>query len=686
MKRKRAVMRPVPFMNGKLRKAQYFKCMMRNRFFRNGKTKENWENFRKSRNNYVKIRSQSLQHYFNTKCNATQSHNPKAFWDTMKPFVTDKIKDNSQCTTLNIDGEITTDTRAICDAFNEYFINAAAHIGSDDYLSDNDDVESILASHSDHPSIKTIQERSQNYGTFNFKMVPMNDVHKLLKSTNPRKATGCDRIPPKLLKLAADELAYPVTNLINMSIVHSTFPQRMKMAELSPLYKAKDSLERSNYRPLSILPAISKLFERIYYDQLYAYFHEIFVDMLSAYRPKYGCQHVLLKLIEDWKKALDEREHVGAVLMDLSKAFDVISHKLLLSKMYAYGVSQDACTLIFSYLSKRHQRVKIGPVRSDWVIIKKGVPQGSILGPLLFNVFMNDIFYSIDENSLYNYADDNSLSFWDRSLPVVISKLEHNAETSLKWFTDNQMQANPSKFQCFLIERNNECRDITLNIADVAVRPEASAKLLGVHLDSKLNFDNHISKLCSKASRHISAISRVSKYLDENCRFQLFHAFVRSQFQYCDIIWHFCNKKNHIKLEKLHKRALQITLNDYVSPYSELLRKANVCSLYISRVKNIALEVYKCINKTNPAFLHGLFQFNDNRYNLRDGQKLIQPLVNTETFGQKSLRYTGACIWNKLPTNVKCAPDIKSFKSALDLWPGPVCTCGYCVLCYVQNM
>ena len=191
-------------------------------------------------------------------------------------------------------------------------------------------------------------------------------IHKQINKINIKKATGKDGISAKMLKLAEPVIAKPVSNMINKSLKSSVFPFKLKEAEVIPLHKKNNTLDKSNYRPVSILPVLSKKFERAIYNQLINHFNIHFHPFLSAFRPGYGCHTTLLKILEDWKRALDDNKFVAAVLMDLSKAFDCLPHDLLLLKLEAYGLSKSSLNLINNYLSNRKQCVKVGTSISKW--------------------------------------------------------------------------------------------------------------------------------------------------------------------------------------------------------------------------------------------------------------------------------------------------------------------------------
>ena len=287
-------------------------------------------------------------------------------------------------------------------------------------------------------------------------------------------------------------------------------------------------------------------------------------------------------MVDEWKTALDNRYITGAVFMDLSKAFDCLPHGLLIAKCHAYGLTLSACELLANYLDQRKQRVRIGGVRSSWADLHKGVPQGSILGPLLFNIFINDLFFSIEKCSLYNYADDNSLSVSASSLSEVLSKLRIDCNHAIDWFTINGMKANPDKFQ-FMILSSSPLDPIELALdGNTTITSQNCVEVLGVSIDKHLTFNDHISSSCSKAVRQLNAFARISKHLNLDSRRVIHQSFILSNFNYCPLVWHFCGKTNNKKLEKIQERSLRILYNDYDSTYEDLLCNNRSSTLLLS--------------------------------------------------------------------------------------------------------
>ena len=287
---------------------------------------------------------------------------------------------------------------------NDFYANVAGDIGS---VLAPGDIET-------HPSVVSISSKCENAQPFDFKPITPESLETFIEKSSVKKACGIDGISAKTIKACKANISGPLSKLINFSIATSKFPDRLKEAQVIPVYK-KDPLDKQNYRPISILLFISKLYERSLNSQLSIHFDTILNPFIGAFRQGMGCQSTLLRLVEDWRNALDNRQYAAAIMMDPSKAFDCLPHGLLIGKLRAYGLSVKACALVSSYPSDRKHTVKLGSHHSEWSNITKGVPQGSILGPLLFNVFINDIFHALGRSSLYNYADDNTLSYAHRS-------------------------------------------------------------------------------------------------------------------------------------------------------------------------------------------------------------------------------------------------------------------------------
>ena len=241
-----------------------------------------------------------------------------------------------------------------------------------------------------------------------------------------------------------------ITNIINQDLNIDKYSEEAKTALVRPLFKKDDRDKIKNYRSVSILNGFSKIYERFLLNSLSEYVENTLSEFIAAYRKKYSSNNVLLRLIENWKKHLDNKNIVGTVLMDLSKAFDCIPHDLLIAKLHAYGITKKSLTFLYSYLKSRKQGVKINYTKSLYQILLSGVPQGYILGPVLFNLFINDLFLFIKEADLANFADDNTLHVSKKNLAEVLEVLEREFETAINWFKENNMIVNPDKFQTML--------------------------------------------------------------------------------------------------------------------------------------------------------------------------------------------------------------------------------------------
>ena len=241
--------------------------------------------------------------------------------------------------------------------------------------------------------------------------------------------------------------------------------------------------------------------------------NDIFSDFDSAYRSKYSSIHMTLRLIGEWKEKIDKGFFAGAVLMDLSKAFDCIPHDLLTAKLNAYWFDRKSLVFFFSYLKRRKQCVNLNNIQSTFKTLLSGVTQGSILGPLLFNILLNDLIGFIKKSSLYSFADDNTITAFEKDITLLEEALQNEAEIAIQWLKDNSMIAKPGKFQSMIINRFEKMENKhEMHVNNNNITSKHSVKLVGIEIDNQLKFGNHVSTLCRKTGSQLNA-GRLRKYI-----------------------------------------------------------------------------------------------------------------------------------------------------------------------------
>ena len=516
----------------------------------------------------------------------------KKFWRTIKPYLSDKSVKSDKIH-LNENGNLIKGESETAEVLNNFFSNIVKKLKIPEYENLNSNIENIndpvfraILKYKNHPSIIAINEKSKN-AKFSFHEVNNEKIAKEIRSLNKNKASQKSDIPIRIIKENADIFAEFLCETVNSAIKSSNFPNSLKLADITPLHKKGRKDNKENYRPVSILPTLSKIFERILFEQMSGFFDNFLSEQQCRFRKRYSIQHCLLNLLEKWKRSVDKGKSFGALLADLSKTFDCLDHELLTAKLNAYGFDLPALRLIHDYLSNRKQQTKIDDKYSSWSEILFGVPQGSILGPLLFNIFLADLFFIVRDIDIASYADDTTPFLVEDNIENLIASLEEGSKTLFVGFKNNRLKNNPDK--CHALISTN--RHLDIKIGDNTIGNSECEKLLGVKIDVNLNFNNHISDLCKKAGRKISALARVEPFMSFNKRKLLMNAFFTSQFSYCPLIWICHSRLNNRKINRLYERCLRIIYNDKQSSFDELLNKDSSVSIHIRNLQKLAIEM-----------------------------------------------------------------------------------------------
>ena len=499
-------------------------------------------------------------------------------------------------------------------------------------------------------------------------------IAKLIDFIKIDVATGEDGIPSKILKDSKQTITPYLTQIVNLSYKLNIFPDNMKIAVIKPLHKKEDVNTIGNYRPISLLPILSKIFEKSATNQLINYLEKnnLLAPNQHAYRKGHSTTTCLAEVLNHVHNLVDQKKSCAIVSLDLSKAFDSINHNLLLSKLSKLNLSEPSILWIKSYLTNRHQKTKFDKYISSSAEIKSGVPQGSIIGPLLFLIFTNDLPSAFtDKCHIMSYADDTQLIIQAENLPNLIRKIEEVINIAQNWYSSNSMKNNTGKSEVLIVNARKNLKHINIKVKDgnkiIKINPKPFIEVLGVIIDDKLNWNKQILSVKKKAFNSIRSIHRINPMLPIKLRVLLYTTLVTPILDYADVIWGHCGEVHMNNLQKAQNFAIKsiVGKRKYDST-SEAFSKLKFLNLHQRQEIHEATFTLKSLLDVNPSHINveylKLHPINSNR-NTRSGseRKLNLPPHQTSRFEQCPL-YKTIKSWNSVPEHIP-AYNIKVFKT-----------------------
>lgn len=609
-----------------------------------------YKSFRNILNNTIKFNKKL--HY--EKLFQSNINNMKGTWHNIKELI--NKKNDLKTSPLIINNEVIHESKDIATAFNEYFTNLF-------------NIPSQI-----DPTLKKYLG-SPNVSSCFFEPTNSIEILHITNSLSNSNSSDFHNLSNKTIKTIMPSICHILTLLFNKSILSGTFPDCLKIAKIIPIHKSGSHTDTANYRPISLISIFSKIFEKIIKSRLTSFFdkYKIITDNQYGFRKGLSTELALLKLHNNIIYNMNKNNHNLLVFIDFSKAFDSVHHEILFLKLEHYGIRGTPLNLIKSYLTNRTQYVKIENEISTNLPVISGVPQGSVLGPLLFIIFLNDIINASSDSKLVIYADDCTLY----SNSPNLDKLLHHSEQYLlnidKWSMLNKLIINlkKTKFMITSWNRNFSTENVQLNLNGNPITRVDTFKLLGVVFDAKLNFKDHVNHILTKVNINLGVIYKIKKNLNQNAKKALYYALFYSHFYYGNLIW---GNTNRTIIQNLYSTQRKIVNALFKAPNqisnTNIFNNNRILTIYEINSYKACLLIFKIthnIIKPTDNFLFNTFQIiKSYPFSIRtQNEFLIKTMLIKNKITSRNICYYGTYHWNLLPLYLKSNTNFVSFRKQL---------------------